>query len=184
MGRWMVVGALALTTGCAAVLGSKEKQFDLTSTPAGADVYANGNRLGTTPVKVKLSNQKEQNFVFKLDGHKDASCTLARGTDGGWVVLDVFMGLVPVIIDAATNSWSQTKGNSCSGNLEPLEPAVAQGPIAPIVTGYGPSTRDSLEQELVRVRGLMSQFDPASESAKHYSRWIADLEVQLQSIGN
>jgi hypothetical protein len=95
--RWISVLLFSLIlsvplTGCAAVFGSKEKDFDLHSAPQGADVYLDGNRLGTTPVKVKLSNQKEHTFVFKKEGHKDATCTLAKGTGAGWVVLDILGG--------------------------------------------------------------------------------------------
>jgi hypothetical protein len=86
-------------------------------------VFFNGNRLGTTPVKVKLSNQAEHTFVFRKEGYRDATCTLSRGTGAGWVVFDVLTGLVPIVIDAATNSWSQTKGSTCSGALEPLTAA-------------------------------------------------------------
>jgi hypothetical protein len=114
-GLALVVGL----SGCAAILGSKQKDFSLTSQPAGAAVYLDGNRLGTTPLKVKLSNQAEHTFVFRRQGYEETSCTLSKGTGGGWVVLDIITGLVPVIIDAATGSWSQTKGDSCNGNLEP-----------------------------------------------------------------
>jgi hypothetical protein len=107
-------------SGCAALFGAKEKTFDLRSQPEGADVYLNGNRLGTTPVQARLSNLATHTFVYRKAGYKEASCTLARGTDGGWVVLDILAGIVPVIVDAATNSWTQTKGNSCMQGLEPL----------------------------------------------------------------
>jgi hypothetical protein len=126
--RWTPVLLFSLTlsvplTGCAAIFGTKQKDFDLQSTPQGADVYLDGNHLGTTPVKVQLSNQKEHTFVYKKEGYKDATCTLAKGTGAGWVVLDVLAGLVPVVIDAATNSWSQTKGASCPGAMEPVTQA-------------------------------------------------------------
>jgi hypothetical protein len=126
--RWTAVMLLSLSlsaplSGCAAVIGRKQKDFDLHSVPQGADVYLDGNRLGTTPVKVNLSNQKEHTFVYKKEGYKDATCTLSKGTGAGWVVLDVLVGLVPVVIDAATNSWSQTKGTSCMGTLEPVTQA-------------------------------------------------------------
>jgi hypothetical protein len=123
----VLTAVLFVLTGCAAVLGSKQKDFDLHSTPQGADVFLDGNRLGTTPVKVKLSNQAEHTFVFKKEGYKDATCTLAKGTGAGWVVFDVLTGLVPIVIDAATNSWSQTKGSTCSGALEPVASTGAQG---------------------------------------------------------
>jgi hypothetical protein len=125
--RTLVLALLAFAlTGCAAVLGTKQKDFDLQSTPQGADVFLDGNRLGTTPIKVNLSNQAGHTFVFKKQGYKDATCTLSKGTDAGWVIFDVLTGLVPIVIDAATNSWSQTKGASCSGALEPVATATAQ----------------------------------------------------------
>ena len=118
--------ALALsTTGCAAVLGSHQKTFDLQSTPQSADVYVDGNRLGATPLRVKLDNHKNYTFVYRKEGYKDASCTLTKSTGAGWVIFDVLTGLVPIVIDAATNSWSQTQGSQCSGSLEPL-PTTAQ----------------------------------------------------------
>lgn len=119
-----LAGLAVLSTGCAAILGSKQKDFSLQSTPEAADVFLDGNRLGTTPVKVKLSNQQEHTFVFKKEGYKDASCTLSKGTGAGWVILDILGGLIPVVVDAATGSWGQTKGKACAGNLEPIEAAM------------------------------------------------------------
>jgi hypothetical protein len=113
------------TTGCAAVLGSHQKTFDLQSTPQSADVYLDGNRLGATPLRVKLDNHKNYTFVYRKEGYKDASCTLTKSTGAGWVIFDVVTGLVPIVIDAATNSWSQTQGSHCTGSLEPL-PTTAQ----------------------------------------------------------
>ena len=132
--RYAIGIALMLSvSGCAALFGAKQKDFDLRSQPEGADVYLNGNRLGSTPIQVNLSNLANHTFVFRKEGFKEATCTLTRGTDGGWVVLDILAGLVPVIIDAATNSWSQTKGNGCMQGLEPL-PGGARPAIAPAAT--------------------------------------------------
>jgi hypothetical protein len=116
----LFTGGMLALTGCAAVLGRSEKNFDLQSNPQGAEVYLNGNRLGITPVKARLDNHQTHTFVYKKEGFKDASCTLSKGTGGGWVVLDIVSGLIPIVIDAATNSWSQTKGSTCSGSLEPV----------------------------------------------------------------
>ncbi len=142
--RYVIGIALMLSvSGCAALFGAKQKDFDLRSQPEGADVYLDGNRLGSTPIQVKLSNLANHTFVFRKEGYKEASCTLTRGTDGGWVVLDILAGLVPVIIDAATNSWSQTKGDGCMRGLEPVAgaartaaaPAAAPAPAAADAAG-------------------------------------------------
>jgi len=113
------VGLLLALPACASVLGTKAKDFDFNSNPTGATVTIDGQPGGTTPVKVHLSNIKEHVIVFHRDGYQDASCTLTRETGAGWVVLDVLMGIVPVVIDAATNNWSQTKGTGCTQQMVP-----------------------------------------------------------------
>jgi hypothetical protein len=151
--RLIALASLVLCTGCAAIFGSKQKNFDLRSHPDGAEVYLDGARLGTTPFKVNLSNQKEHTFVFRMAGYKETQCTLARGTGGGWVIADILMGLVPVIIDAATNSWSQTKGNGCLGQLEPIAGpvptaavAIAPAPASAVAPARAPATVPVSEQ--------------------------------------
>ena len=84
--RLLVIAAIVFCTGCAAIFGSKEKNFDLRSHPDGAEVFLDGARLGTTPFKVNLSNQKEHTFVFRMAGYKETQCTLSKGTGGGWVI--------------------------------------------------------------------------------------------------
>ena len=158
---------LAALVGCAAIFGSKQKDFDLSSTPQGADVYLNGNRLGTTPVKVKLSNQATHTFVFRREGFREASCTLNRGTDGGWVILDILAGLVPVVIDAATNSWSQTKGDGCQQALEPIAGAPVNTPApAPRVVQDAPSQQPAQRQPLV-------------DDVPQGTNWVANAKTRL-----
>lgn len=133
--RSIVVLALVIAlSGCAAIFGSKQKNFDLRSTPTGAEVFLDGARVGTTPFKINLSNQKEHTFVFRQAGYKDVTCQLAKGTGGGWVVADILLGLVPVIIDAATGAWSQTQGDSCMASMEPDQLAATSPADAPRAT--------------------------------------------------
>ena len=118
-----VVAVLVLCvvlSGCASVLGSHQKDFDFNSNPAGASVVVNGSPAGTTPLRMKLSNHKEHVIVFRKDGYNDATCTLVKGTGAGWVIFEVITGLVPVIVDAATNNWSQTKGSGCMQQMQPV----------------------------------------------------------------
>jgi hypothetical protein len=166
----MQVLPIVVLAGCAAVLGSKQKDFSLSSTPAGADVYLDGNRLGTTPVRVKLSNQASHTFVFRREGYREASCTLSRGTGGGWVILDVLTGLVPVIIDAATNSWSQTKGDGCTQSLEPINAGATPVPTTASTdrTPY-PATRT---EPSTPKAGLVDDVPPGTN-------WVADAKARV-----
>ncbi len=114
-----------LTTGCATVLGSKQHDFSFDSAPTGAQVFVDGNPVGTTPLTVNLSNTQSHTVVFKKPGFAEIGCQLQKGTGAGWVIADVIFGLVPIVIDAATNNWSQTKTHECNQTLQPL-PAAGQ----------------------------------------------------------
>ena len=86
--------------------------------------------------------------------YREATCTLSRGTDAGWVILDILAGLVPVVIDAATNSWSQTKGEGCQQGLEPLAGGVVNTPApapapAPRAVQDAPAPRQAPRATLV-----------------------------------
>lgn len=118
--RLLTCTMLLSTTACATVLGSKQKEFSFGSAPVEAEVFIDGNRMGVTPLKLKMSNTKAYVITFKKNGYNDVTCRLDKGTRGGWVVLDVLTGLVPVVIDAATGNWSQTKGKGCDVTLTPV----------------------------------------------------------------
>lgn len=165
----LLVSAGVALSGCAAILGSKQKDFDLSSTPNGADVFLDGNRLGTTPVRVKLSNQATHTFVFRREGFREATCTLAKGTGGGWVILDVLFGLVPVIVDAATNSWSQTQGAKCAQSLEPVGPNAASTPatVPPDRRSEAPAVQPATPSP-----GRVDDVPPGTN-------WVADAKARV-----
>ncbi len=106
------------SAGCATVLaGHGPVSIPTASTPDGADVYLDGNRLGTTPVTVQVERKKPHTLVFKKAGYKDASCMLETSTGAGWVIFDVLTGIVPIVIDAVTGDWTKVHGN-CALTLE------------------------------------------------------------------
>jgi hypothetical protein len=112
-----VLFSLALTQGCASILGAKRKDFSMNSNPAGAEVWINGSRVGVTPMNYRVSNTKPLTVTYKMDGHQDVSCVFTPSTGGGWVILDVLTGLVPIVVDAATGNWSQLHESSCNLTL-------------------------------------------------------------------
>jgi len=65
----------------------------------------NGQNMGATPVTLKLEPSKTYVVTFRKDGFEDASMTLNSHVQAGWVVLDIFVGILGVAIDAATGDW-------------------------------------------------------------------------------
>lgn len=127
-----IMGLILVLGGCAALFNSKTSSIQMNSNPVGASVIVDGNRVGTTPMSIDLSNKAEHTVVFRMDGRDDVTCMINRKVGAGWVVLDVLGGLVPVIIDAATGSWYELDKNTCNGNLggeidlETLNPEISE----------------------------------------------------------
>jgi hypothetical protein len=109
--------ALLVLSGCATLFASKSKEIPLVSEPQAAEVLLDGNRVGLTPMTLKIDNGKSQVVTFRKAGYKDVSCQLNAKTGAGWVVLDILGGLIPIIIDAATGDWKQVKETNCTVTL-------------------------------------------------------------------
>lgn len=116
VGMLMLLPALA---GCATLLARKTTPVSMNSNPTGAEVWIDGNRAGTTPVTVTLDHRQEHVVVFTKDGYAESSCRLNRKVGAGWVVLDVVLGLIPVIVDAATGAWQSLDSDVCNVQLTP-----------------------------------------------------------------
>ena len=95
---------LAALAGCASMFNNKTPSVDIESNPTQAAVYVNGNYVGETPVSVDLSIRREHTITFHKDGYQDRSYQVFRSVGFGWILLDL-VGLVPIIVDAATGDW-------------------------------------------------------------------------------
>jgi hypothetical protein len=105
--------ALLLTVGCATIVSGGPTALDARSTPAGARVVAdglsNGERLtGTTPTTFTLDKGSDYELTFELQGFESETIVVRREVNG-WFFGNFLLGVVPMIVDAATNNvWSHT----------------------------------------------------------------------------
>ena len=91
--------------GCATLFKAKTRTVDFDSDPQGATILINGNRMGTTPMPMNLSNKKSVTVTFRKEGYEDKTYIINTKTGAGWVILDCLGGFIPVIIDAVTENW-------------------------------------------------------------------------------
>jgi hypothetical protein len=110
------------SAGCATILASKKKTMEFNSAPVGAEIWVNGNRVGTTPYQMELENGKDYTITYRMEGHKELTCIVGNSVGAGWVILDILLGVVPVIVDAVTGDWNSLQQNSCNLTLEPVSP--------------------------------------------------------------
>jgi hypothetical protein len=103
---------------CATVFKGTNKRVGFTSNPSQADVYINGKYYGKTPVELKLSVKEEYSIEFRKDGYASRVYQISNRVGAGWVVLDVLMGLIPVIVDAVTGAWYHLDQSAVNAVLE------------------------------------------------------------------
>ena len=96
-----------LITGCATLFAPKTHPLAVSSEPHGAEVYVNGFKMGTTPVKLSLKADKSYTIEFRKEGYESVARVVNTKVGAGWIVLDVLGGFIPVIIDAATGAWNK-----------------------------------------------------------------------------
>jgi len=109
--------SIILLSSCATVFKGTGDLVNFTSSPGGAKVYINGFYKGTTPLRLKLETNKTYNIEFKKGG-KTKTYTITNTIGAGWIILDIFGGLIPVIIDAATGAWYSLDQNSIHAAFE------------------------------------------------------------------
>ena len=110
--------SLITFTGCATLFGSKSHSLSVNSNPPQADIYVNGERMGTTPVKLELDPQETYSIEFRKDGYKSITKVVKGSVAVKWIVLDILGGFIPVIVDAATGNWYEFDKYRINSNLE------------------------------------------------------------------
>jgi hypothetical protein len=103
-----IIALIALTVfsmSCATVFKGNHSRVGFTSEPRGAKVYVDGAYMGDTPIRLKLESRHDYTIEFVQEGYKTKAFHLTNHIGPGWVVLDVILGLVPVLVDAVTGSW-------------------------------------------------------------------------------
>ena len=109
----MLVGLAFALSGCATMFNSNPTSFSARSTPEGANVIVeglqNGDRFnGTTPETFSLSKGSDYQLTFELEGY-ESETILVRRSVNGWLIGSVLLGVLPAVVDFATDSmWDHT----------------------------------------------------------------------------
>ncbi len=56
-------------------------------------------------MQLNLAVKKSYAIEFRAKGFQPRAYHINNRVGAGWVILDVLLGLVPVIVDAATGAW-------------------------------------------------------------------------------
>ncbi len=114
----LVAVVLFVFNSCALILSGTKQGVHFDSSPPSVDVYIDGARAGTTPCKIELKKNKEYSIEFRKEGYESRTYRISNSVGAGWIVLDILVGLVPVVIDATTGAWYSLDQESINTILE------------------------------------------------------------------
>jgi hypothetical protein len=107
--------SVVLIAGCGVVLKGAREGVQFTSDPDGALVLVNGVERGTTPLRLTMASRETYTITFRKQGYKDKIVVIENHAQAGWIILDVLLGLVPVVVDAATGGWYTLDEHNVNG---------------------------------------------------------------------
>ncbi len=108
-------------TGCATIFKGPTEDVDISSDPDRAEVYVNGVLMGRTPIALQLRSADQHVIEFRKEGYDSRTVILNGSVGVGWIILDVFTGFLPVIIDAITGDWYHLETTNVRAALESEE---------------------------------------------------------------
>ena len=76
-----ILSALIICTGCATVLSGTSQTITFDSSPSGASVFLDGQRIGATPFTTTLKKNKYSSFRIELEGYHIISRQLDKNVD-------------------------------------------------------------------------------------------------------
>lgn len=116
----LMLAAVVLITlnGCATILNGTSDNVQVNSEPPQAKVYVDGYAVATTPAKVKLESKKVHYIEVKKEGYETWGYQVTNGVGAGWIILDIFFGIVPIVVDAVTGAWYSLDSGTINAVLE------------------------------------------------------------------
>jgi len=131
VGMLAAVAMVLGVAGCGALFNSGPAKVSFTSSPEGAEIWIDGVRRGTTPAVIELPKNKDYVVVFRKEGHEEVTASITKRVGATYVVLDVLVGLLPVVIDAATGSWYVLSSDAVHGTLGQANGEELSGTLTP-----------------------------------------------------
>jgi len=96
---------LIFQMGCASILSAKREEIRIESDPPESMAYVNGNFVGMTPVSVWADKTQNHTIEIRKEGYLPQTRVVTSSVGAGWIILDVFFGLIPLVVDASTGEW-------------------------------------------------------------------------------
>lgn len=101
--------AAILLSGCALIFSPQPQAVPVSSQPAGAEVFVNGESVGITPLTLTLDSNQNYEVVLRLAG-EERTVLLKSEVDDLYVALDIVPGLGLGVASLAMGSSCEPGG--------------------------------------------------------------------------
>src|SRR4051794_23921811 len=99
---WFVASVMGI--GCATLTKGTHRTVEIQSRPPDAEVAVDGVAHGRTPARVDVEAGQPHTIVVSAPNHEPQTVRTERTLSGGFVFIDIVLGIVPAIIDASTGA--------------------------------------------------------------------------------
>ncbi len=156
--RYCFALALAMSSsGCGVILGGTTKTISVTSSPSEARLTTEPlTGSFTTPATLVLNRKTAYTLVVWKEGYQEAQFPIIKSMRVGPLIADILLGLVGVIVDAATGGWWDLKPADAAITLVRLDddvdgPAIIEVTISKDAGDGSPIRVDASEAVRVRI---------------------------------
>lgn len=123
--RLLLAASCLSLASCGSLFNDSKQHVSFSSDPAGARVVVDGTPMGHTPCQLALPTDRSQSVEFQLADHQPRVLMLDANLEAGWLILDLVPGLVlgviPLVIDAATGNWNGLDRDKLHAVLVPVK---------------------------------------------------------------
>lgn len=106
-------------TGCGSMFNHHTVPLYISSEPPGAEVYVNGEHVGSTPVEVYVNNHRDQTVEIVSEDSDVTRCFVPSTVEGRWIVFNLFTGFLGYLVDGVTQNWRSLQYQDCHAFTAP-----------------------------------------------------------------
>jgi hypothetical protein len=106
----ILLSSIVFLSSCSTIMQGSRQSVTIQSLTPDARILVNGDDMGKDIVTTKLKRNTNHTIMIKKDGFDTKTVSLGKNVQAGYVVADVVialtgLGLIWIIVDAATGSW-------------------------------------------------------------------------------
>ena len=125
-----IIFIIRFSIGCGAFVHGTTQTIQINSSPADAEVWINGEKVGTTPTEITLKRKNEYLLAIKIKGYKLYTVKIKQSTSEA-ILLDIFGAPLSCWIDYSSGGAYYLSPDKIDVNLDNLSELDGQTLLIP-----------------------------------------------------